>query len=61
MSFKITGSGSYIPSVVENNDKFLNNFFVTSQELDLIMTTKLLLINSIQLQELLRENIFPQI
>ena len=27
MSFKITGSGSYIPSVVENNDKFLNNFF----------------------------------
>ena len=61
MSFKITGSGSYIPSVVENNDKFLNNFFVTSQELDLILTTKLLLINSIQLQELMRENIFPQI
>jgi 3-oxoacyl-[acyl-carrier-protein] synthase-3 len=27
MSFKITGSGSFIPSVVENNDKFLNNFF----------------------------------
>ena len=27
MSFKITGSGSFIPSVVENNDKFLNNLF----------------------------------
>ena len=27
MSFKITGSGSFIPSVVENNDRFLNNFF----------------------------------
>ena len=27
MSFKITGSGSFIPSVVENNDKFLNSSF----------------------------------
>ena len=27
MSFKITGSGSFIPSVVENNDGFLKNFF----------------------------------
>ena len=61
MSFKITGSGSCIPSVIKENSSFLNNSFMMSAEINLESTTKLLLINLIRLPELIKENMLMQI